>query len=80
MRVEPTVTTGELERAYCAALVEATLPEITHPLCPDELAEPSLPPDTVLIEEAIYSHRRHALLAGCAVAGLVLGVFSAFFF
>ena len=74
MQVDPMVTTGELEIAFCAALTEE---EATGPLCPDELIEEPLPPDTVLVAEAVDHHRRNALLAGCAVAGLVLGAFTA---
>ena len=74
MQVDRMVTTGELELAFCAALQEE---QETGPLCPDELIEDPLPPDTVLVEEAVSHHQRNALLAGCAVAGLVLGAFTA---
>jgi hypothetical protein len=50
------------------------------PLCPDELIDDPVPSDNLLVEEAVASHRRRALLAGCAFAGLVLGAFSAILF
>jgi hypothetical protein len=82
MQADPTVTTGELERAFCAALAETAETSgeqalSAGPFCPDELVEDPLPPDTVLVEEAVSSHRRRALMAGCAFAGLVLGVCTA---
>ena len=87
MQVDRMVTTGEMEQAFAAALIEtmereesAPFMDITEPLCPDELIDEPLPPDTVLVEEAVSSHQRQTLLAGCAVAGLVLGAFTALLF
>lgn len=48
-----------------------------RPLVPDDFVEDSLLPDDRILEDAIARHRRQVLLAGLAVAGLLLGVTSA---